>query len=265
MTACTEGVTWLLVLKILVLGGVFIGLVIFALKKVLFDSTQGAVNRLNRETDTVRAKQAELNEKIKQANEELVKRRAEADALVVKMKEDAENKGKEEREKVVTKARQEAEEIINKAQKTKDDIRKVLEKEAEVKALDFSIILMEEVLASRPLAALNEAIIEEFLNSLESVDMSMVAPEIDTVEVVCACPLADKFNNQLNELIKKKMQRELKINLTEDASNISGIVIMFGSLTLNGSLRYMLQEKGMVLKDLLERGLLKKGTKAEQG
>ena len=64
---------------------------IFFLKKILFDSTQGAVNRLNRETEAVRAKQAELNEKIKQANEELEERAS----LLVEQKLEVERKNRE--------------------------------------------------------------------------------------------------------------------------------------------------------------------------
>jgi len=255
---CSEGVTWMLVFKFLVLGGVFIMVAIFALKKVLFDSTQGAVNRLNRETEAVRAKQIELNEKIKQANEELAKRRTEADALVAKMKEDAENKAKEEREKIIAKARQDAEEIISKAQKTKDDIRKVLEKEAEVKALDFANVLLKEVFSERALSSLNETLIDEFITNLENVDMSMVAAEIDTVDIITTIPLADKFKDRLHDLLKKKLDREFKYNMTQDTKINSGIVVRFGSLTLNGSLAYALQEKGMMVKELLEKGLLGK-------
>jgi F0F1-type ATP synthase membrane subunit b/b' len=255
---CSEGVTWLLVFKFLILGGVFIALAIFFLKKVLFDSTQGAVNRLNRETEAVRAKQIELNEKIKQANEELAKRRSEADALVAKMKEDAESKAKDEREKIIAKARQDAEEVISKAQKTKDEIRKVLEKEAEVKALDFANVLLKEVFSARALLSLNENLIDEFISSLESVDMSMVAAEINTVDVITTIPLADKFRTRLDELLKKKLDRELKYNMTQDTKINSGIILRFGSLTLNGSLAYALQEKGMQVKELLEKGLLGK-------
>lgn len=262
MSVCTEGVTWMLVFKILFLGLIFIGVVIFILKKVMFDSTQGAVNRLSRETEMVRAKQAELNQKIKEANEELAKRRAEADALVLKMKEEAENKAKEERDKMIAKARQDSEEIITKAQRTKDDIRKVLEKEAELKALDLASLLLEETFTKNALAALNDALIEEFIENLDTVDMSMVASSIETVDVVTTIPLKDQFRQRMSEILEKKLERSLKINSTQDQTIISGIMIQFGSLTLNGTLKYLLQEQGMSMKDRMEKGLLKREPKA---
>jgi F0F1-type ATP synthase delta subunit len=249
-------ITWLLILKVLVLGGVFIGVVIFTLKKVLFDSTQGAVNRLNTETETVRAKQAELNEKIKQANEELAKRRAEADALLAKMKEDAASKASEEREKIIKKAREDSEEIISKAQKSKEDIRKVLEKEMEMKAIDFSIIMLNLVFSEKTNSALNDSLIEEFFQNLEKVDMSMVPEEIDAADVVAALPLADQMKNRLADILKGKLNRTIKINTEVDNKIIGGIILRFGSLALNGSLQYLLKEKGMEAKERLEKGLL---------
>ena len=138
----------MLIVQFLVIQSIFFGLVIFVLKKVVHDDTKGAVNRLNKETEEVRAKQAELNEKIKQANEELERRRKEADALVAKMTEEATEKAKEEREKLVNKARQEGEEIIAKAQATKDAMRKAVQKEIEMKMVDFSVEILNTVLTT---------------------------------------------------------------------------------------------------------------------
>ena len=99
----------LIIVQFLIVQTIFFGLIIFVLKKVLHDDTKGAVNRLNKETEEVRAKQAELNEKIKLANEELERRKKEADALVARMTDEATDNAKEEREKLVNKARQEGE------------------------------------------------------------------------------------------------------------------------------------------------------------
>ena len=62
--------------QFIVLMFVVVGVIGFFLHKLLIGTTQGAVNRLNSETEATRAKQAELNQKIKEANEELEKRKA---------------------------------------------------------------------------------------------------------------------------------------------------------------------------------------------
>lgn len=246
-----------LILQVVILFTIMTGAIIFVLKKILFDSTQGAVNRLNRETEVVRAKQAELNEKIKQANEELAKRRAEADALVAKMASDAEEKARLERDKIINKARLEAEDIITKAQKTKDELRRVLEKDIDIKAIDFSIFVITEVFSQQALATLNACLIQEFLDSLQKVDMDMIDSKLTSADIVTASCLEDKLKGQLKEILERKLNRTLEINYSEDKKIVGGVILRFGGLALDGSLVHLLKEKGVEVKDKAEKGLLK--------
>jgi F0F1-type ATP synthase membrane subunit b/b' len=247
----------MLVIKALIVGGILAGVLTFFLKKALIDTTQGAVNRLNRETEDVRAKQAELNEKIKQASEELAKRRAEADALVSKMKEEAEQKAKEERDKILKKAREDGEEVIARAQKSKEDMRKAVEKDVELKMVDYTALVLKEILSEKTLPALNEALIAEFLDGVKGVDMSMLNPAIDTADVVTGLPVNEKWKNLVSEIINQKLNRPIKLNFSQDNKIISGMIVRFGSLTLNGSFVHILREKGAEIKQKVERGLLK--------
>jgi F0F1-type ATP synthase membrane subunit b/b' len=244
------------IIKFLILFTVVAGVTIFVLKKVLFDSTQGAVNRLNRETDGVLKKQKELNEKIKQANEELDKRRKEADALVSKMTEDAEEKAKEEREKILKRARMEGEEIIAKAERRKEEIRQVLQKEMDMKALDFTVLILAEVLGEKSLKRLDENLVEEFMAGLDKVDMSKIDGSVKSAEVLTAYPLEKKFREQISEILRKKLNREITIEVKEDKKIIGGIILKFATLALNGSLAHMIKESGLVIKEKVEKGLL---------
>ncbi|HSV43167.1 MAG TPA: hypothetical protein VLJ10_01305, partial [Candidatus Bathyarchaeia archaeon] len=81
----------MILIKALMLGAIVTAALGFVFIKVVSKSTETHVGRLNRETEAVRSKQSELNQKIKEANEELVRRREEADTLVAKMKEDAQS------------------------------------------------------------------------------------------------------------------------------------------------------------------------------
>ncbi len=251
--------SFLLVVKVTIFVSIIFGVIIFVLKKVMFDSTQGAVNRLHHETEEVRKKQTELNEKIKQANEELAKRRAEADALVAKMTEEAQTKAREEREKIIKKSREDSEEIISKAQKTKDEMRKTIEREMAIKTVDFTAIIMGEVLSQKPRTSFDESLISEFLDSLEKVDMTMIGEEVNTAEIITATPIVDKLKTRLAEILKKKLNRTITINSTVDNKIIAGTLLKFGGLSLDGSLHAMIKEKTNEVKEKIERGLLKLG------
>ena len=244
----------MLILQFLVLTFIISGVIIFALKKVLFDSTQGAVNRLNKETETVRIKQGELNQKIKEANEELEKRKKEAQELVQKMTLEAEEAAKAEREKIVNKAREEGEDIIAKANRTKDSIRKVIEKELEFKTIDYTVEILTEVLSEKAKGALNSQLNMEFLEKLEKVDMGLVAAGIDTAEVTTAGELEKLFREKLSQLIQDRLKRDIKIESKVDPQVVGGAILRFGNLTLDGSLRTAVRESGIALKERKEKG-----------
>lgn len=243
----------MLIVQFLVLTFIICGVLIFFLKKTLFDSTQGAVNRLNRETEDVRNKQAELNEKIKEANEELEKRKQEANDLVAKMTEDAGEKAKEEKEKLIAKARQESEEILIKAQRTKDDMRKVIEKEMEMKIADFTADILQVVLSEKSTAALQESLLSDFLTELEKVNTSVVTQEVDSAEMITASKLSDQMKKKIQELISKKLGRNVEVKTSEDPKIVGGAILKLGSLALDGSLSNLVRETGTVLKEKIEK------------
>ena len=242
-----------LILQVFILQTLVFGLFIFLFKKILFDNAQGAVNRLNRETEAVRTKQSELNEKIKQANEELEKRKKEADTLVLKMKEEAEGKAREEREKLVNKARQESEEILAKAQRTKDEMRKVIQKEVEMKMVDFAAEILGTVIGEKGKKVLDDFLVIEFIEELKKIDMDMIGSDVVSAEIITALPLQDKSRQRLSQIIKEKLNRDIKIEAKVDPKVISGAVLRFGSLVLDGSLNNAMKEVGMTLKEKIEK------------
>jgi len=244
----------MLILQFLVLTTVVSGVLIFFLHRTLIKSTDGAVNRLNKETEDVRTKQSELNQKIKEANEELEKRKKEAEALVTKMTAEAEEAAKAEREKIVNKARQDGEEIIKKAQGTKDDIRAAIEKQMELKAVDFTVKLLAKVLSEKAQGALDQQLTQEFLDALEKIDMSLVAPEVDTAEIITAHETRAELKASLAKVIKSKLNRDIKIKATVDPKIVSGAILRFGSLNLDGSLQNLLIESGIAMKEKIEKG-----------
>jgi F0F1-type ATP synthase delta subunit len=249
------GEATLLLIKALVFGMIFTGVLGFLFIKYVSKQTDGAVSRLNRETEQVRTKQVELTEKIKLAGEELDKRRKEADALVAKMTEDAEAKARGERDKLVQKARQEAEEIISKAHRTKDEVRRVIEQEMKIKGVDFAITLLKEFLSKQSIGVLDDNIIAEFLNDLDEIDMSLISSEVQIAEIVTAQPFKEKHRNLLSDLLQKKLKRTITIEAKVDENIIGGILLRFGNLSLDGSLKTIMQNSGDGLKERLERGL----------
>ncbi len=243
---------WMMLLQFVILMTVITGVTIFFLHRSLISSTDGAVKRLNTETEAVRAKQTELNQKIKEANEELEKRKKEADDLMKKMRDEADEVAKVEREKIVKKAREDGEEIIAKAQRTKDQIRKEVQKELEIKTVDFAVAILQSALSEKARAALDTYLIEEFLANLEKMNMAEVSVEADSADVVTISAIDDAIKSKFAKIIKEKMNRDIKINATVDPAIAGGAILRFGSLAVDGSLQSMIREIGVTLKKKAE-------------
>ena len=243
---------WLQILQVIVVQGVFFGVIIFFLRRIMLSSTDSAVKRLNSETEAVRAKQAELNRKIKEADEELTKRKKEAEDLTRKMKEEAEEVARTEREKMVKKAREEGEEIISKAQRTKDLIRTEIIKEMELKTIDFSAQILGTVFSEKSRKVLDAQLLADFLESLDKMNLTEVAVETDTAEMITAVEVDNAVKQHLADLLKEKLKSEIKVKNTVNSQILGGAILRFGSLAVDGSLQNMIKDASVALKQKTE-------------
>ena len=241
-----------LIIKFLFLTALVSGFIIFFLHRTLISSTEGAVKRLNDEIAKATAKQAELTRKLREADEELTRRQAEARQLAEKMRSDAENESRVEREKIVNKARQEGEEIIAKAQGAKEKMRIDLEKEMDAKGIDFAVNILNRVLSQKAKGSLEQVLISDFFESLKSIDMSRITSEVKEVEIVSLNPLPEDTKKQFAAIIKSKLNRDLNVNARVDQNLGGGVMLKFGSMALDGSVRNLLREVATDLKKQVE-------------
>lgn len=239
---------WTDAIKIAVLMLVVTGIIIFFLHRFLISSTEGAVNRLNEEIGKAQKRQAELSRKLQEADTELTKRRAEAKALADRMRQEAEQETKADREKIIAESRKEGEDIISKAQGAAEKLKLELLKEIDSKGVDFALQLMISVLSEKSRGALDQQLVAEFLDKFKGVDMSRLGSDITEAELVCTHGIDEKQKTEIGQVIKKKLNRELTLKVTTDAKLGGGIMVKFGSMAIDGSVRNLLREEGKALK-----------------
>ncbi len=243
----------MLIIQFIVLNFIITGVIIFFLHKVLIGTTQGAVRRLNTETEAARAKQAELNQKIKEANEELEKRKIEAEKLVKQMLEEGEEKAKEERQKVLNKARAEAEDVVNKAQRTKDAVRKEIEKELQLKLTDECAKIFNMILSEKSSSVFKDQLVSEFVENLKVIDASQVSPDVNKIDIITAVDLSPEAKGRVEQVLSDKLKRTLTFTYHSDPKILGGVSLKFGSLVLDGSLKNIIEETSVKLKKQLQR------------
>lgn len=233
------------IIKIAGLMFIVTGVIIFFLHRTLVSSTEGAVKRLNEEIAKTNKKQSDLTKKLKEADEELEKRRNEARTLADKMRSDVEEETKKQRDEIIGKARTEGEEIITKAQNAAEKFQKEAEKEIDAKGVDFALKILNSVLSEKAKGAFNEVLISDFLEKLKDFDLSRIGSDVNDLEVITMDQISADLKSRVETITKEKLGRSMQLNNTVDTSIGGGVVIKFGSMAIDGSLKNLLREEGL--------------------
>jgi len=244
---------WNLIIQFLILTVVISGVIIFALYMVLIRTVDGAKQRLDRDAEAARRREAELNQKIKEADIELKRRRKELDVIEKKMRHEMEEEAGKQKEELINKARLEAEDIIVKAQNASEGIRREIEKKMEIKIIDYAAGIITDVLGIQIKGHLDQYLVAEFIDKLRKVDMSRMGADIKAADVISAVVMPEALLTQITQVLKDKLSRDIKLNAKVDSKILGGVVLMFGSLQLDGSLQNALKEATNVLKQQVEK------------
>jgi F0F1-type ATP synthase membrane subunit b/b' len=240
-----------LIIGFIVVQVFIVGIIVVWLRLALISSTEGAVKRLNEEIAKANERQTDLSKKLREADEELARRRAEAKALTDKMRTDAETQTKVEREKIITVARKEGEDIIAKAQNAKAKIREELEKEIDVKVIHLGMTIVNNVLSDKARGAFHDIMVDEFIMKLKDTRMDRLQ-ETDAVSVITHQPLDESRKNQLAGVIKEKMGKEPTLSYSTDTNIGGGVILKFGSMALDGSVKNLIRETATELQEDVE-------------
>lgn len=245
--------SWNLIIQFLILTTLISGMIIFALYMVLIRTVDGAKQRLDRDAEAARQREAELNMKIKQADAELQRRQKELDLIEKKMRQELEESANKMKEELIQKARVEAEEIITKAQNAKESIRREIVRDMEIKIVDYSVKVLSEVFTNAANDSLDRQLFKEFVEKLKAVDLSKLGPDVKTADVITANPLDQGALSEISQIFKEKLGRDIKLNPKIDKTVLNGVTLQFESLLLDGSLQNSFKESATALKQQVEK------------
>ncbi len=244
---------------IIKLSGLFVGLmlilclvIILCLHIVFSRQTEGAIKRLEGETQKAKADQAEVTARLRKTETDLKAKQEEAKELADKMRAEAEAETKAEREKIVNAARAEGEEIITKAQNATVRMKEELAKENDRLIIDFSTKVVNFVLSHKGKGALDEVLVNDFIDSLKEVDMSKIDASVSEVEIITLNELDASKKSTLNSIIKDKLAREVNVKTSVDPELGGGAILKFGSMALDGSIKNLIREAGIALTEEVE-------------
>jgi len=88
--------------------------------------------------------------------------------------------------------------------------------------------------------------------------MSKISLDIKQASVVTSTPLGDADLARIAEVVKARTGREIALSSKVDAGHLAGVIIQFGSLQLDGSLKTAIKDVAVALKSEAERDSQKK-------
>ncbi|MBI4342749.1 MAG: F0F1 ATP synthase subunit delta [Candidatus Omnitrophica bacterium] len=188
-------------------------------------------------------RQEELKQQLqaaeRQYEEQLTRARAEAERLMTEARQEAESL----RSRRLEEARQESERIVQQGMESRDALRKELERQMEVRAIQRACELIHEALPEPFRREIQKQWLDElFRDGLAQLDRLKGEEEVPAVKVVSAFPLEAAQRQALKARVKAAFAHELPMAEEVDPKLVAGLVITIGSLVFDGSLASRIQQ-----------------------
>ena len=228
---------------------IIFAVIIFVLKKLIFQDTSSAINRLTQLDDMNRQKEKQLAVKLEETDKLLKQKRDELAEEEKKMKMESERAASQLYDDIVNKAKKEAEETVKKAIAARDKMKNDAMIAAEEKAIELCREMLVKVLSPAIDQAINDSLVKAFLGDLENADTSVISKTIDRAEIISAKPLGEELIKRSKEVLAKKLERPIEVKAQVDAALIGGVLMKFGTLVIDDTVSERLKEAAAVMKD----------------
>jgi len=149
----------------------------------------------------------------------------------------------EERAKILAEAHRQAEETIKQADNARLALLADMNKRIDEKAVEKAVELLGESIPQNIRRQLHQAWFEGLINSsYEHLDRLKIPQDNTEVKVVSAFALDDEQRRRLKDKLQEKLGFEITITEEVNPALIAGLVVSIGSLFLDGSLKFKIEE-----------------------
>jgi len=223
--------------------------VIMVLKRLIFQDTTSAVNRLTKLDNLNREKERQLVDRLEETEKTLREKKEEMQKEEVRMKMEAERAAIKLHEDIINNAKKEADEIVKKAIAAREKMRMDAIIGAEERMVDFCKQLLLKILTPAINEGIHQKLFSDFMDELEKTDTSIVSGTIRLVDIYTASKLSEETARMLKTLISKKLERDVELKLHEDPNLVGGVLLKFGTLIIDDSLMERLNTAASKLKE----------------
>ncbi|MFA5099644.1 MAG: F0F1 ATP synthase subunit delta [Candidatus Omnitrophota bacterium] len=232
----------LIVSMIAVLVILFIIMISF-MSKVMKSQVTSATSHLDELAGEYTKKETEVRKQlddVKRQSQEILSNaqkevQAQKEALVKEMSE--------EKAKILAEAHQNADEVIKQADNARLALLAEMNNKIDEKAVVKAVELLSASIPENIRRDLQQVWFEALLNSsYENMDRLNIPAGLNEVKVVSAFALEDSQRRRLKDKLQDKLGFEITLSEEVDQGIIAGLVVSIGSLFLDGSLKFKIEE-----------------------
>jgi len=230
----------------------FIGLVL-VMRKILISSSYKEISRLQQLNEENAEKSKELARKILDAENDHRERISQAEKEVRELKTKARKEIEELKEALVSKGKAEGDSIVAQALNTKKEIRAEIEEEMHDKGVEFSFQIFQRVLSSDEQKLVFDGLMASVLEELENVEKDRLkaidlGESQNNIEVKTSHMMSPQQKENLEAVLSSKLDQKIKTQEVVERDVICGIIIMLGSVVIDGSLSERFRKAAAELK-----------------
>lgn len=236
----------LIVSFVLLMALLFIGLIFF-FRKILNRNVISATTHLERLSAEYAKKEEQIKKQLEETQRQCQEITANAQKDAQQKREDIIKQSHEERERILNEAQQKGEELVEQADRTRQALIAEINQKIEEKALSQAAELLQEALPEHIREEVHHRWLEDLISSsFEQLDRLHIPEGALEAKVISAFALTSEQRAALKEKIKEKLGREIGLTEEIDPRVIAGLIVNIGSLVLDGSLRFKIQEVSRV-------------------
>lgn len=218
---------------------------IFFLRNILNRNIGAATAHLEQLSSEYAKKEEETRKQYEDAKRQAQEILANAQKDAEQQKQRILKEAQEEKEKILNEAYQKADEIIQQADRSRQALLDEMNQKIVEKALNRAAELIQEVLPERLRERIHRHWLDELISSsssFEQLDRLHLPEGILEARAISAFALTLEQHKALKAKVEEKLGRQINLKEEVDAGIIAGLIVNIGSLVLDGSLRFKIQQ-----------------------
>lgn len=232
----------MLFLTFILLQTIVFVVIFFLLKRLMYQNTQSALNRLQIADEENEKRLKELKEKVKEEEDNYQKKLAAVEQDTEQQKRTAKQEIDVEKTKILTKAREEASALLEAAKTKSTKTEREAKLELEKRAATLGAELLKKLLSETAQEAFHALLVDDLIKEVELLDGKSMPSQVKKIEAISRFPLKTPQKAKLKDLFEKKLGGTVTIEEKIKKDMVGGVIVTIGSLVLDGSVENRLKE-----------------------